>query len=160
MKKYVLQISYVLFILLFQVLFDSYLTIKGLIPDFLLIFILTYALFQPLRESILISSIAGLGEDLFSGGVLGLFLLPRVIASYVVSLLKESPIKSYLKLVLPIIIFIGSLFTYEIEFVFANILKIGAYSHLDILKVSFINFLFTPVSYIFIYLIKKSEGEK
>ncbi len=161
MRKYGLEILLIFIILFFQLLFGEYINIRGLKPDILLIFIVSFAISHSHRESVIIGGIGGLVEDLFSGDVLGFFLLPRALISYLLSYIKESNIiKGYANLSLPIAIFFASFAVYEIEFVFANILKIGTYSHIAILKSSFVNFLFTPLSYVFIFLIKKTEGER
>ncbi len=160
MRKYIIESSLIISILFIQMLFNFYVDTWGLKPDFLLIFIISMALSIEIRKSLILGVLAGFFEDLFSGGVLGLFLLSRTILVYILFYIKATLKGEYLILLTPIIIFLGSLSVYEIEFIFAKILNIGSYSHLSIIKLSFMNFLFSPISYIFIKLIRKIEGEK
>ncbi len=160
MRKYTINALFVVLILFIQILFNFYINIWGPKPDFLLIFVISLALSVDIKKGLILGAFAGLFEDLFSGGIFGLFLLSRTIISYILSYVKDSIKGEYLTLVLPIIVFLGSFSAYEIEFVFAKILNIGSYSHLSIVKLSFINFLFSPISYLFIKLIRRIEEER
>ena len=157
MKKLIIELLIILIVILFQISFDKNFSIKGMEPDILLILTLYIAIYLNLKKSILFGTTIGLLEDLFSGDTIGLFMLSHAIITYIISYFKEVLSKDYIKIALPIIIFLGSFFTYEIEFIFAKILNIGIYSHILILKLSLINFLFSPLSYIFIKLIQKVE---
>ncbi len=160
MRKYIIESLLIIFILFIQMLFNFYMGIWELKPDFLLIFIISISLSVEIKKSLILGAFTGFFEDLFSGGILGLFLLSKVTLAYVLSYIKDSLKGEYLTLLIPIIVFLGSLSVYEIELIFARILHIGSYNHLFIIKLSFINFLFSPISYIFIKLIRKIEEEK
>lgn len=152
MKKYIKALLLILLILWIQISFP--IKIKDIQVDIFFILIVSFSLTFDIKESIIMGGISGFLEDLFSGGIIGTFLLLYTITSFFVSYIKRQINKDYINILIPIIVFIFSLFIYKIGLILYNILNIKVYSHTEILKISFANFLFSPLIYLFIYIIK------
>ncbi len=159
MKKYILEIIIIILVLFFQILLISNININGIKPDLLLILTISFAFSLNIRKSIIIGATIGLIEELFSDTIMGMLLLSYAVVSYLVTLIQESINKQYTLWIIPIVIFFGSIICYEIEFVFSKILNIGGYTQIKILKTSILNFSFSPISYLFLYILKRLENE-
>lgn len=82
MNRMIKYITIAIVLLLLQSTFANFITLRGIAPDFLLIFVVMIALIEGRVTSMVYAFILGSIFDLASGGVFGLSSLSKVIGAF------------------------------------------------------------------------------
>ncbi len=84
-----LSIILIFLTVLLQTTLLDFFVIKGIKPEFTIILIVYYALFQGTKSSIVVGGILGLLQDILSGGLLGLNLITKSLTGYIFGLISN-----------------------------------------------------------------------
>ncbi|RCK77681.1 MAG: Rod shape-determining protein MreD [Ignavibacteriae bacterium] len=83
MNRKIKYITVAILLLILQSTFANFITLQGIAPDFLLIFIVFISLVEGRMNAMIYAFILGIVFDLTTGGVLGLSSLSKVIAAFI-----------------------------------------------------------------------------
>ncbi|MCK8825601.1 rod shape-determining protein MreD [Fuchsiella alkaliacetigena] len=84
-----IYILMVIIALILQVAYFSFYPLGGVIPDLLLIIVVILALFNGFRHGAYLGFLAGLLQDLFSGGLFGVNIVSKLLLGYTFGFLKQ-----------------------------------------------------------------------
>jgi rod shape-determining protein MreD len=125
-RDYVVQALIVIICLILQSTFLATFSPRGLIPDLILIVVVSTALIKGPAEGALMGFGAGLGLDLVSSGFVGLHALIKMTLGFFIGLAEEKIFKE--NLLLPAVVLLAATFIHELLY----LLVAAAYKQLEV----------------------------
>ncbi|NLJ33738.1 MAG: rod shape-determining protein MreD [Firmicutes bacterium] len=112
----------------------------GLIPDLILIYVVSTALIRGSNEGALWGFFAGLGLDLISSGFLGLHCLLKMVLGFFIGLVEEKIFKD--NLLLPVLVLFAATLVHELLF----LLFAASYKQLEVRFLPALSTIILPLS--------------
>lgn len=142
MKKldYGLLVLLVLFFLILQSTLLATFSPWGLIPDLVLIFVVSTALIRGSTEGAMWGFFAGLGLDLIGSGYLGLHSLLKMVLGFFTGLLEEKIFKD--NLLLPVFVLFATTIIHELLF----LVVAASYKQLKVRLLPVLSAIILPLS--------------
>lgn len=152
--KYLNYFLFSLFIFIFQSSIGSYISIAGVIPNIMLVYVIIIAYLFGKSDGLIVGLIMGLLYDCFFGHYIGANLFLYGLIAYASGLFYEYIYKDNVAIVL-FLVFIGTLF-YNFGFFMLNILLYGytnflSYVYLKVFPEIIYNIIFCIPLYIFVF---------
>ena len=88
MKKYLLNISVLVFLLIFQLTIAMFFPALNLIPDFILIYVVIRAVIYGAKDAMIYGAVGGLLQDVFITSFIGLFTPVKTAVVFLAALLS------------------------------------------------------------------------
>lgn len=88
MKKYIFNISIIIFLLIFQLTLPIFFPSLNLIPDFILIYIVIRAIIFGAQDAMIYGAVGGLLQDVFITSFIGLFTPVKTEVAFLSALLS------------------------------------------------------------------------
>ena len=88
MKKYLLNISVLVFLLIFQLTIAMFFPALNLIPDFILIYVVIRAVIYGAKDAMIYGAVGGLLQDVFITSFIGLFTPVKTAVAFLAALLS------------------------------------------------------------------------
>lgn len=88
MKKYLLNISVLIFLLIFQLTIAMFFPALNLIPDFILIYVVIRAVIYGAKDAMIYGAVGGLLQDVFITSFIGLFTPVKTAVVFLAALLS------------------------------------------------------------------------
>ncbi|CCU78503.1 Rod shape-determining protein MreD [Halanaerobium saccharolyticum subsp. saccharolyticum DSM 6643] len=88
MKKYLLNISVLIFLLIFQLTIAMFFPALNLIPDFILIYVVIRAVIYGAKDAMIYGAVGGLLQDVFITSFIGLFTPVKTAVAFLAALLS------------------------------------------------------------------------
>jgi len=157
MRFWILSLSVILGVVI-QSTWLPALNLPGqIVPDLILIMVITYALLRGSDEGLIFGLCAGFFVDILSGGLIGVQAATKILAGYSVGLLEKTIFKD--NLLLPALaVFVGTIFLELLNFIMYLAFKVNT-NFFDLMvnvtfPLAFYNALLAPLIY---YLFLKLE---
>jgi len=106
MRYFIMTVLFLIGLILQSTLF-SRLTVAGVKPDLILIFVIFYALLHGSREGALVGLMGGLLQDLLFGQNIGINALSKIVVGYLFGTLEKKIYKENL-LIPMVVVFLGT----------------------------------------------------
>jgi len=88
LKKYLLNISVLIFLLIFQLTIAMFFPALNLIPDFILIYVVIRAVIYGAKDAMIYGAVGGLLQDVFITSFIGLFTPVKTAVVFLAALLS------------------------------------------------------------------------
>ena len=88
MKKYLLNISVLIFLVIFQLTIAIFIPSLKIIPDFILIYVVIRAIIFGARDAMIYGAVGGLLQDVFITSFIGLFTPVKTAIAFLAALLS------------------------------------------------------------------------
>jgi len=88
LKKYLLNISVLVFLLIFQLTIAMFFPALNLIPDFILIYVVIRAVIYGAKDAMIYGAVGGLLQDVFITSFIGLFTPVKTAVAFLAALLS------------------------------------------------------------------------
>lgn len=88
MKKYLLNISVLIFLLIFQLTIAVFFPALNLIPDFILIYVVIRAIIYGAKDAMIYGAVGGLIQDVFITSFIGIFTPVKTAVAFLAAFLS------------------------------------------------------------------------